>query len=99
MARTPNQTIRLTYNEAFQSPNYSEFFLAAPAGRPTTALAALAPLDPRLASVPVVARGNSALEVEQIKSYEIGYSGILGGKAFVTLDYYKSKLTNFVTDL
>ena len=99
MAPTSNQTIRLTYNEAFQSPNYSEFFLAAPAGRPTTALAALAPLDPRLASVPVLARGNNALEVEQIKSWEVGYSGILGGKAFVTLDYYRSKLTNFVTDL
>jgi iron complex outermembrane receptor protein len=98
-APTSNQTIRFTYNEAFQSPNYSEFFLAAPAGRPTTALAALAALDPRLASVPVLARGNNDLEVEEIKTWEVGYSGILGGKAFVTLDYYNSELTGFVTDL
>jgi len=99
IAPTPNQTIRLTYNEAFQSPNYSEFFLAAPAGLPTTALSALAALDPRLASVPVLARGNNALDVEEIKTWEVGYSGILGGKAFVTIDYYNSELTGFVTDL
>ena len=101
-APTSNQTIRFTYNEAFQSPNYSEFFLGrAGAGdlRRSTALAALAALDPRLASVPVLARGNSELEVEEIKTWEVGYSGILGGKAFVTVDYYNSQLTGFVTDL
>jgi outer membrane receptor protein involved in Fe transport len=32
VAPTPNQTLRFTYNQAFQSPNYSEFFLRAPAG-------------------------------------------------------------------
>ncbi|HXI12293.1 MAG TPA: TonB-dependent receptor [Thermoanaerobaculia bacterium] len=107
---TPNQTIRVNYNQAFQVPNYSEFFLRAPAGANVNLAAAAAanpasaPLAPALTALgfnalPVLARGNSALEVEKIKGQEIGYSGIFGGKVFVTADYYQSKIDNFVTDL
>ena len=109
-APTPNHTFRATYNEAFQSPNFSEFYLASPAGAPVnlTAIAsgnpALAPLAPVFTLlgfnvVPVLARGNDALEIEEIASFEVGYSGILGGKAFLTVDYYQSEIENFVTDL
>ena len=105
-----NHTIRYGYNEAFQRPNYSELFLAAPAGAPVNLAAAAAanpqaaPLAPVLtqlgfAALPVLARGNDALEVEKIKSHEAGYAGIFGGKLFLTLDVYKSQLSNFVTDL
>lgn len=104
---TPNQTLRLTYNEAFQVPNYSEFFLRVPAGAPITAFApleaALAPVlggqTLGLRSIPIFALGNDSLEVEEITTFEVGYSGIFGGKAYVTLDYYQSDIENFVTDL
>ena len=111
IAPTANHTFRLTYNETFQSPNFSEFYLASPAGAPVNLTAAAGAANPALAplapffnllgfgSVPVLARGNDALEIEEIKSWEIGYSGIMGGKAFVTLDYYQSEIENFVTDL
>ncbi len=103
----PNHTIRLTYNEAFQVPNYSEFFLRVPAGAPITAFApleaALAPVlmgrTLGLRSIPITALGNSTLEVEEIRSYELGYNGIFGSKFFFTLDYYQSRIENFVTDL
>ena len=106
----PNHTLRYGYNEAFQRPNYSELFLTAPAGAPVplAALAAAnpasAPLAPALTalgftSLPILARGNAGLDVEHVKSHEIGYAGIFGGKAFLTLDVYKSHLSNFVTDL
>jgi outer membrane receptor protein involved in Fe transport len=106
-AATPTQTLRLTYNQAFQVPNYSEFFLRAPAGAPITAFApleaALAPLlggrTLGLASIPLLARGNNDLDVEKIRSYEAGYSGIFGSKLYLTLDYYQSHIENFVTDL
>lgn len=102
-----SHSLRLTYNQAFQVPNYSEFFLRVPAGAPITAFApleaALAPiLQGRtlgLRSIPVFAYGNPDLDVEKITSYEIGYSGIFGSKAFVTLDYYQNKTKDFVTDL
>lgn len=106
-AATPRHTFRLTYNEAFQVPNYSEFFLQAPAGAPITAFApleaALAPfLQGRtlgLRSIPILARGNPDLEVEEITSYELGYNGIFGSKFYLTVDYYQSEVENFVTDL
>ena len=106
-AVAPNHTMRLTYNEAFQVPNYSEFFLRAPAGAPITAFApledALAPfLGGRtlgLRSIPILAFGNDNLDVEEITSYEIGYSGIFSTKMFLTIDYYQSEIENFVTDL
>ena len=97
----------MTYNEAFQVPNYSEFFLRVPAGAPITAFAplenALAPLlggqTLGLRSIPITAFGNSNLTVEEIRSYEVGYNGIYGGKFFLSIDYYQSEIENFVTDL
>jgi outer membrane receptor protein involved in Fe transport len=102
-----NNTLRVTYNKAFQVPNYSEFFLRAPAGAPITAFA---PLEDQLApllggrtlglrSIPLLAFGNDTMDVEKITSYEAGYSGIYAGKVYLTLDYYKSRIKNFVTDL
>jgi outer membrane receptor for ferrienterochelin and colicins len=104
---TPNHTLRLTYNEAFQVPNYSEFFLRVVAGAPITAFTplenALAPLlggrSLGLKSIPILALGNDNLELEEITNYELGYSGILSSKVFLTIDYYQGDVENFVTDL
>jgi iron complex outermembrane receptor protein len=107
---SPQHSVRVGYNEAFQRPNYSELFLSAPAGAPANlaaaaaanpAAAALAPVLTQLgfAPLPILARGNGALDVEKVKSYEVGYSGIYGGRLYFTADAYKSRLTNFVTDL
>ncbi len=107
---TPHHSVRYGYNEAFQRPNYSELFLAAPAAAPANLAGAAslnpasAPLAPFLAQLgfgpmPILARGNENLLVEKVKSHEVGYSGIFGGKVFVTLDLYKSQLSDFVTDL
>lgn len=108
----PNNTLRLSYNEAFQVANYSEFFLQAPTVLPGTTTSSLNlsaienALRPLLGgtslgfgSIPVLALGNKNLDVEKIKSYELGYSGIFGRKAFVTVDYYRNELENFITDL
>ena len=106
----PNHTFRYGYNRAFQRPNYSELFLRVPAGAPVPLAAAAAanplsaPLAPALTalgfgSLPILALGNSALDVEKVTSHEVGYAGIFGGKAFLTIDLYKSQLSDFVTDL
>ncbi len=105
-----NHTLRYSYNEAFQRPNYSELFLSAPAGAPVN-LAGAAALNPQAAplapflqqlgfgAMPILARGNEALDVEKVRSHEVGYAGIFGGKAFLTVDIYQSNMKNFVTDL
>lgn len=113
-APSPDHGLRLTYNEAFQSPNYSELFLhAATAVR--TAAGPVSAFDLRAlenalcvpygvscgfaTATPVLVLGNESLQVETIKSWEVGYTGILGDKGFVTVDYYRSQLQDFVTDL
>ncbi len=100
-----NNTLRLTYNEAFQVANYSEFFLQADIAAP----APTGPIEGICAAfgtscgfgngTRVLALGNASLDLEEIETIEIGYSGILGGKAYLTLDVYQSDNTNFITDL
>lgn len=94
----PDHSLRATYNQAFQVPNYSEFFLRVGAGTvPTTSY-----VDPRNPGqpVPILARGNPNLKVEKITGYEIGYKGIFfGKKLFVTVDGYFNKAKDFITDL
>jgi outer membrane receptor for ferrienterochelin and colicins len=107
-----NHTLRYGYSEAFQRPNYSELFLRVTAGAPLNLAAAAAAnpnpqvqaLAPALTAfgfnnMRILARGNGDLEVEKVRSHELGYSGIYGGKVFLTVDLYKSNLRNFVTDL
>jgi iron complex outermembrane receptor protein len=140
---TPSSSIRLTYNQAFQVPNYSEFFLQAEvapavpfdrlpcapgstvAGIPCTTgfinLEEVCALDgvrcgfdtdfefgeiavpetepDNVGDTLILALGNSNLEVEEVETWEIGYTGVLGGKLLLTLDYYNSKNENFITDL
>jgi outer membrane receptor protein involved in Fe transport len=108
----PNHTFRASYNEAFQVANYSEFFLQARTTLPGTTTSSLNlsaienALRPLLGTtqlgfgfIPVLALGNQDLEVEEIKSLEFGYNGLIGQKAFVTIDYYQNENTNFITDL
>lgn len=111
---TENQTIRASYNEAFQVANYSEFFLDAPTAIPTPAgpissinLGAIeaglcAPFGVTCgfgSPTRVRALGNENLDVEEIEAWEIGYSGIFANKAYLTIDYYQNNLSNFISDL
>ena len=100
----PNHSVRFTYNEAFQVANYSEFFLQAdvapPANlSPLNAFCAPFGVDCGFGITRVLALGNDGLELEKIETWEIGYKGILAGRAFLTLDYYNSDASNPVTDL
>ena len=105
VAINPNHTLRLGYNEAFQVANYSEFFLFTRVGAlPGSLVDGLVCLPFGLSCglapvIPVIASGNASLAVEEVRSFEIGYNAVLGGKAFLTLDYYNNQLENFITDL
>lgn len=101
-----NNTLRLSYNEAFQVANYSEFFLQADAAvplnlQPFEGICALAGVSCGFSPGPtrILALGNKDLQVEEVTSLEVGYTGIINNKAFVTVDYYSNELKNFITDL
>jgi iron complex outermembrane receptor protein len=103
---TDDSSLRFTYNEAFQVANYSEFFLQANAAPPVN----LAAIE-RAACTPfgvdcgfgtptrILAVGNDDLALEETRMFEIGYSGILAEKAYLTLDYYNARNDQFITDL
>lgn len=103
---TPHHSLRLSYNEAFQVANYSELYLQANVAAPVN----LAPIEAICSAGGVscgfgagptrlIAAGNEDLDVETTKTWELGYTGILGSRAFVTLDYYRSENNDFITDL
>lgn len=108
----PNHTLRASYNEGFQVANYSEFFLQADVAAPINlspfeAICRMGGVscgfdpdnNPATANTRVLALGNKDLELEEVKTWEIGYTGILGGQAVLTAEYYNSKNENFITDL
>lgn len=111
-ALAPDHSLRLTYNEAFQVPNYSEYFLQADVAAPIN----LSPLevlcfqqgvtcgfnldgDMTTGETRVLALGNFELDLEKVKTAEIGYTGVVGGRSMLTASYYYSQNENFVTDL
>ncbi|HET7746984.1 MAG TPA: TonB-dependent receptor [Vicinamibacteria bacterium] len=101
---TPTHALRVTYNRAFQVPNYSEFFLFADAAPPVnlTALNAICGqfgVNCGFGPTRALAVGNAALDVEKISTWEAGYTGVLGNRAFVTAEYYRSTADDFITDL
>ena len=106
----PKHSLRLTYNEAFQVANYSEFFLHTkisdfPIGGFVRTIcegpALEEPVDCGIDGdfIPVLAVGRNDLELEQTKAWEIGYSGLFGNRVFATVDYYNARNDNFITDL
>jgi outer membrane receptor for ferrienterochelin and colicins len=119
-----NHSFRFSVNRAFQTPNYSEFFLQVPVA-PAVGRQLETGIETYYAAVrdnvppPVLlgltitddipwefspqatafALGNSALEVETVTGWELGYKGTLGERVYVTVDGYINRLSNFVTDL
>lgn len=95
-------SVRLTYNKAFQSPNYSELFLFVK--HPTRSLAYFGNLvtnPPGLTGFQsgVQPGAPKDLTVEKITGYEVGYKGIFSNSLFLTVDAYYNEMSDFVTDL
>jgi iron complex outermembrane receptor protein len=103
----PGHSLRLSYNRAFQAPSYIQYFLKALVGPPVD----LSSIEDGLSStygidlglgfrtIPMLALGNENLRVEEVTSYEIGYSNIFARKLIFNLNYYRSQLKNFVTNM
>jgi outer membrane receptor protein involved in Fe transport len=108
-----SNSLRLTYNRAFQVANYSEFFLHTPiASFPiggfvrTICHAPLPWMPPEGVDcgiegdyIPILAVGNNDLNLEKTEAWELGYSGVLAQHVYLTVDYYRAKNKDFITDL
>jgi len=105
-----HNSLRLTYNRAFQVANYSEFFLHTnisffPIGGFVRTICEGPLVDPPVDCgihtefIPILAVGNDDLDLEKTEAWELGYSGVLASRVFVSIDYYRSKNKDFITDL
>lgn len=100
-----NHSVRVSANRAFQVANYAELFVSVPAGPPLNLSGLEAAFAPLLGgtslgfrSVPLLVKGNEQLKVETIRAIDAGYRGLIGGRAFVTIDVYRNVMRNFITD-
>jgi outer membrane receptor protein involved in Fe transport len=99
-----DQSLRVTYNESFQVSNSLEYFLDAPVAPPVdlTALNAFCTpfgVDCRFGQTPVLALGNENLNVETVRTWEIGYKSVIAAQTFLTLDYYRGHSSDLTTSL
>jgi outer membrane receptor protein involved in Fe transport len=102
----PTQTLRVAVARGFKAPTVSETRLQAAVAPPLDLSALEQAFAPALGGarlgfdhIPVLAVGNSHLDVEQVTGVDIGYSGVVAGRTLVTATYYHNHLESFTSGL
>jgi iron complex outermembrane receptor protein len=87
-------TFRLSYNRAYRSPSVVNNFLEVTIAEPIP----LGLFHPAFAGqiypMPVRSIGNEDLEEQLLDAFEIGYTGILGGRAVLSAAFYVNRTQN-----
>jgi outer membrane receptor protein involved in Fe transport len=89
-----NHTVRLSYNRAYRSPSVINNFLDITIAEPIdlTPFAALNPaVRGRIYPLPVRSVGDPNLRETSLDAYEIGYTGVLGGRTVLSAAFYVNK--------
>ena len=90
-----NHTLRVSYNRAYRSPSVINNFLGTTLTEPLPLgliNPALAPLGNYL--IPIRVQGNPDLEETVLDAYELGYTGVLGGRTVLSAAVYLNKTKN-----
>jgi outer membrane receptor protein involved in Fe transport len=102
----PNHALHASFNQGFQVGNYNELFVniqLAPPVDLSSINAAFAPLlggvPLGFGSVPIYAKGNPNLDVEKVESVEVGYVGSFGSRARMSVNVYRNRMRDFITDI
>jgi outer membrane receptor protein involved in Fe transport len=89
-----NQTIRLSYNRAYRSPSVINNFLDVTIAEPIN-LGLFSPaLAGRIYPLPVQSVGNPDLQEQSLDAFEVGYTGVVAGRATVTAAIYLNRTKN-----
>jgi outer membrane receptor protein involved in Fe transport len=89
-----NQTIRLSYNRAYRSPSVINNFLDVTIVEPVN-LGAFSPaLAGRTYFLPVQSIGNTDLKEQSLDAFEVGYTGVVGGRATLSGSFYVNRTKN-----
>jgi outer membrane receptor protein involved in Fe transport len=84
-----NHTVRVSFNRAYRAPSVINEYLQA------TILnqANLSALGLGLFTFPIVANGNTDIIEQRMDAYEVGYTGIIGGRATLSAAIYRNRIT------
>jgi outer membrane receptor protein involved in Fe transport len=84
-----NHTVRVSFNRAYRAPSVINEYLQA------TILnqANLSALGLGLFTFPIVANGNTDIVEQRMDAYEVGYTGIIGGRATLSAAIYRNRIT------
>ncbi|MDQ3211043.1 MAG: TonB-dependent receptor, partial [Acidobacteriota bacterium] len=100
------QRLRAAFSDAFKAPTLAEVRLRAPIAAPVDLSSIEAALRPVLGGarlafdrIGVLAVGNEHLDVEEVRSVELGYSVALGRRTFVQAAYYRNHHDTFTSGL
>jgi len=103
---TKTHSLRAAYAQAFQTASFVHYYTRVAAAPPVNLAALEQALAPAIggiplgfASVPILALGNDQLVPERNDSFEAGYSGVVGRRLLVGVDYYHNRITNMITGL
>ena len=89
-----NQTIRFSYNRAYRSPSVVNNFLDITIVEPIN-LGAFSPaLAGRTYYLPVQSVGNPDLNEQSLDAFEVGYTGVVGGRATLSGSFYVNRTKN-----
>jgi outer membrane receptor protein involved in Fe transport len=89
-----NQTFRVSYNRAYRSPSVINNFLDVTLTEPLP-LRLINPALPNLTYlIPIRPEGNENLTETSLDAYEIGYTGVVGGRTVLSAAFYVNKAKN-----
>jgi outer membrane receptor protein involved in Fe transport len=92
-----HNTFRLSYNRAYRAPSVINNFLDVTLAEPMD-LTPFAFLNPAVAGriylLPINTVGNPDLQEQSMDAYEVGYTGVVGGRTVVTAAYYHNRTKN-----
>jgi outer membrane receptor protein involved in Fe transport len=85
----PGQTMRATFNRAYVAPSITENFMNFPSSVEV-------PLPTGNYTLPFLALGDEKLARETIDAGELGYTGVIGGRATISLSAYKNRTQGLI---
>ena len=89
-----NHALRVSYNRAYRSPSVINNFLDVTIVEPIN-LGAFSPaLAGRIYPLPIQSVGNPDLKEQSVDAFEVGYTGMVAGKATLSAAYYVNRTKN-----
>lgn len=87
-----DQSVRVSYNRAFRAPSAVNNHIDLTIAEPLVIPAAVHPLlAGKVYFVPIGVTGNEDLQEERLDAFEIGYTGVFGGRTTVTAAWYLNR--------